>query len=145
MSAISLYFKAILSGVQSTRNGMALTWKHAWSARKSRKIQQIQDPQYFNASENTGILPWNIRIKKYRFRSMEDTSCTMRWTIASFAINVSKYVPWIALKLTLLKRRALLDIPQMDPLFDYMQQNLTSICQNVVSVVYVPQFAQRNV
>ena len=55
MSAISLYFKAILSGVQSTRNGMALTWKHAWSARKSRKVQQIQDPQYFNASENTGI------------------------------------------------------------------------------------------
>jgi NADH-quinone oxidoreductase subunit I len=55
MSAISLYFKAILSGVQSTRNGMALTWKHAWSARKSRKIQQIQDPQYFSASENTGI------------------------------------------------------------------------------------------
>jgi hypothetical protein len=45
MSAISLYFKAILSGVQSTRNGMALTWKHAWSARKSRKVQQIQDPQ----------------------------------------------------------------------------------------------------
>ena len=34
---------------------MALTWKHAWSARKSRKVQQIQDPQYFNASENTGI------------------------------------------------------------------------------------------
>ena len=55
MSAISLYFKAILSGVQSTRNGMALTWKHAWSARKSRQIQQIQDPQYFSASENTGI------------------------------------------------------------------------------------------
>jgi len=55
MSAINLYFKAILSGVQSTRNGMALTWKHAWSARKSRKVQQIQDPEYFNASENTGI------------------------------------------------------------------------------------------
>ena len=55
MSAINLYFKAILSGVQSTRNGMALTWKHAWSARKSRKVQQIQDPQYFNSSENTGI------------------------------------------------------------------------------------------
>ena len=55
MSAISLYFKAILSGVQSTRNGMALTWKHAWSARKSRKVQQVQDPQYFSASENTGI------------------------------------------------------------------------------------------
>lgn len=55
MSAISLYFRAILSGVQSTRNGMALTWKHAWSARKSRKVQQIQNPQYFNTSENTGI------------------------------------------------------------------------------------------
>ena len=34
---------------------MALTWKHAWSARKSRKIQQVQDPEYFSASENTGI------------------------------------------------------------------------------------------
>ena len=55
MSAISLYFKAILSGVKSTRNGMALTWKHAWSARKSRNIQQIQDPQYFSAGENAGI------------------------------------------------------------------------------------------
>lgn len=55
MSAISLYFKAILSGVKSTRNGMALTWKHAWSARKSRKIQQVQDPNYFSAGENTGI------------------------------------------------------------------------------------------
>jgi len=55
MSAISLYFKAILSGVQSTRNGMALTWRHAWSARKSRKVHQVQDPQYFSGSENTGI------------------------------------------------------------------------------------------
>ena len=55
MSAISLYFKAILSGVKSTRNGMALTWKHAWSARKSRKIQQVQDPNYFSVGENTGI------------------------------------------------------------------------------------------
>ena len=34
---------------------MALTWKHAWSARKSRNIQQIQDPEYFSAGENTGI------------------------------------------------------------------------------------------
>ena len=34
---------------------MALTWKHAWSARKSRKIQQVQDPNYFSAGENTGI------------------------------------------------------------------------------------------
>lgn len=55
MSAISLYFKAILSGVQSTRNGMALTWGHAWSARKSRKVHQVQDPNYFSGSENTGI------------------------------------------------------------------------------------------
>ena len=48
------YFQAILEGIQSIRKGMALTWKHAWAARKQRSIQNIQDPDYFN--QQAGIV-----------------------------------------------------------------------------------------
>ena len=48
------YFKSILDGIQSTRKGMALTWKHAWAARNQRSIQNIQDPEYFN--QKAGIV-----------------------------------------------------------------------------------------
>jgi formate hydrogenlyase subunit 6/NADH:ubiquinone oxidoreductase subunit I len=30
---------------------MALTWKHAWNARKQRSVHQIQDANYFSQSE----------------------------------------------------------------------------------------------
>lgn len=33
--------------LHSTRKGMALTWKHAWAARKQRTVHQIQDAGYF--------------------------------------------------------------------------------------------------
>jgi formate hydrogenlyase subunit 6/NADH:ubiquinone oxidoreductase subunit I len=39
--------------IRSTRKGMALTWKHAWDARKQRSQHNIQDPSYF--SQSTGI------------------------------------------------------------------------------------------
>jgi len=48
------YFQAIWDGIQSTRKGMALTWKHAWAARNQRSIQNIQDPEYFN--QKAGIV-----------------------------------------------------------------------------------------
>lgn len=34
---------------------MALTWKHAWAARNTRSIQNIQDPNYFDLEQNKGI------------------------------------------------------------------------------------------
>lgn len=48
------YFQAIWDGIQSTRKGMALTWKHAWAARNQRNIHNIQDPDYFN--QKAGIV-----------------------------------------------------------------------------------------
>lgn len=48
------YFQSILAGIQSTRKGMALTWKHAWAARNQRSIQNVQDPDYFN--QKAGIV-----------------------------------------------------------------------------------------
>jgi NADH-quinone oxidoreductase subunit I len=48
------YFKSILDGIQSTRKGMALTWKHAWASRNQRSIQNVQDPDYFN--QKAGIV-----------------------------------------------------------------------------------------
>lgn len=48
------YFQAIWDGIQSTRKGMALTWKHAWAARNQRSIQNVQDPDYFN--QKAGIV-----------------------------------------------------------------------------------------
>ena len=39
--------------IQSTRKGMALTWKHAWDARKQRTQHNIQDESYF--AQSTGI------------------------------------------------------------------------------------------
>jgi formate hydrogenlyase subunit 6/NADH:ubiquinone oxidoreductase subunit I len=48
------YLQSILAGIQSTRKGMALTWKHAWAARDQRSIQNIQDPDYFN--QQAGIV-----------------------------------------------------------------------------------------
>jgi NADH-quinone oxidoreductase subunit I len=47
------YFKEIVDVIQSTRKGMALTWKHAWDARKQRTQHNIQDEMYF--AESTGI------------------------------------------------------------------------------------------
>ncbi len=44
--------------VQSTRKGMALTWKHAWNARKQRTVHQIQDPAYFQNSEGIVTLEY---------------------------------------------------------------------------------------
>jgi len=48
------YFQSIWKGIQSTRKGMALTWKHAWAARNQRSIHNIQDPDYF--SQKAGIV-----------------------------------------------------------------------------------------
>jgi NADH-quinone oxidoreductase subunit I len=48
------YFLSIWNGIQSTRKGMALTWKHAWAARNQRSIHNIQDPDYF--SQKAGIV-----------------------------------------------------------------------------------------
>ena len=49
--------------VQSTRKGMALTWKHAWNARKQRSVHQIQDPSYFQNSEGIVTLEYpNVEI-----------------------------------------------------------------------------------
>jgi len=47
------YFKEIVDVIQSTRKGMALTWKHAWDARKQRTQHNIQDETYF--AQSTGI------------------------------------------------------------------------------------------
>jgi len=47
------YFKEIVDVIQSTRKGMALTWKHAWDARKQRTQHNIQDETYF--AQPTGI------------------------------------------------------------------------------------------
>ena len=44
--------------VQSTRKGMALTWKHAWNARKQRTVHQIQDAGYFQQSEGIVTLEY---------------------------------------------------------------------------------------
>ena len=44
--------------VQSTRKGMALTWKHAWNARKQRTVHQIQDAGYFRQSEGIVTLEY---------------------------------------------------------------------------------------
>ncbi|MEY3646514.1 MAG: hypothetical protein RL127_1222 [Bacteroidota bacterium] len=53
MSTMIRYFKEIVEVIQSTRKGMALTWKHAWDARKQRTQHNIQDTGYF--SQPTGI------------------------------------------------------------------------------------------
>jgi NADH-quinone oxidoreductase subunit I len=53
MSVMKRYFKEIADVIQSTRKGMALTWKHAWDARKQRTQHNVQDPDYF--SQSTGI------------------------------------------------------------------------------------------
>lgn len=37
---------------------MALTWKHAWAARKSRENQHIQDPGYFDTNEGIFTLQY---------------------------------------------------------------------------------------
>ncbi len=47
------YLKEIVDVIQSTRKGMALTWKHAFDARKKRSQHNIQDTDYF--SQTTGI------------------------------------------------------------------------------------------
>lgn len=53
MSTFKGYFQSIFDAISSTKKGMGLTWKHLIAARKSRQIQQIQDPNYFTHS--TGI------------------------------------------------------------------------------------------
>ena len=53
MSTMIRYFKEIVEVIQSTRKGMALTWKHAWDARKQRTQHNIQDTGYF--TQPTGI------------------------------------------------------------------------------------------
>jgi NADH-quinone oxidoreductase subunit I len=58
MSAVGNYFKEIFEVVQSTRKGMALTWKHAWNARKQRTVHQIQDAGYFQQSEGIVTLEY---------------------------------------------------------------------------------------
>jgi formate hydrogenlyase subunit 6/NADH:ubiquinone oxidoreductase subunit I len=53
MTDMKHYFKEIVDVIQSTRKGMALTWKHAWDARKQRTQHNIQDETYF--AQPTGI------------------------------------------------------------------------------------------
>ncbi len=49
--------------VQSTRKGMALTWKHAWNARKQRSVHQIQDSAYFQNPDGIVTLEYpNVEI-----------------------------------------------------------------------------------
>lgn len=49
--------------VQSTRKGMALTWKHAWNARKQRSVHQIQDLAYFQNPDGIVTLEYpNVEI-----------------------------------------------------------------------------------
>jgi NADH-quinone oxidoreductase subunit I len=63
MSAIGTYFKEIFEVVQSTRKGMALTWKHAWNARKRRSVHQIQDSAYFQNPDGIVTLEYpNVEI-----------------------------------------------------------------------------------
>ncbi|MEN9728967.1 MAG: hypothetical protein RLZ91_84 [Bacteroidota bacterium] len=63
MSALVNYFKEIVEVFQSTRKGMALTWKHAWAARKQRTVHQIQDAGYFQQSEGIVTLEYpNLQI-----------------------------------------------------------------------------------
>jgi NADH-quinone oxidoreductase subunit I len=63
MSAIGTYFKEIFEVVQSTRKGMALTWKHAWNARKQRSVHQIQDSAYFQNPDGIVTLEYpNVEI-----------------------------------------------------------------------------------
>ncbi len=58
MSLLGNYFREIFEVVQSTRKGMALTWKHAWDARKQRTVHQIQDAGYFQQSEGIMTLEY---------------------------------------------------------------------------------------
>jgi len=58
MSTFKAYWSEIVHGIQSTRKGMALTWKHAWAARKSRENQHIQDPGYFDTNEGIFTLQY---------------------------------------------------------------------------------------
>ena len=58
MSTFKAYWNEIVEGIQSTRKGMALTWKHAWAARKSRENQQIQEPGYFDTNEGIFTLQY---------------------------------------------------------------------------------------
>jgi formate hydrogenlyase subunit 6/NADH:ubiquinone oxidoreductase subunit I len=58
MSTFKAYWNEIIEGIQSTRKGMALTWKHAWAARKSRENQQIQEPGYFDTNEGIFTLQY---------------------------------------------------------------------------------------
>ena len=53
MTEMKRYLKEIVDVIQSTRKGMALTWKHAWDARKKRSQHNIQDASYF--SQTSGI------------------------------------------------------------------------------------------
>ena len=58
MSTFKAYWNEIVEGIQSTRKGMALTWKHAWAARKLRENQQIQEPGYFDTNEGIFTLQY---------------------------------------------------------------------------------------
>jgi NADH-quinone oxidoreductase subunit I len=63
MSALKSYFTEIFEVFQSTRKGMALTWKHAWNARKQRTVHQIQETGYFKQSEGIVTLEYpNVQI-----------------------------------------------------------------------------------
>ncbi|MCZ2471687.1 4Fe-4S binding protein [Aquirufa ecclesiirivi] len=57
-SSLALYFQNIKSAISSTRKGLALTWKHAWNARKQRTIQNIQNPDYFKSNEGVFTLQY---------------------------------------------------------------------------------------
>ena len=49
--------------LHSTRKGMALTWKHAWAARKQRTVHQIQDAGYFTNPDGIVTLEYpNVQI-----------------------------------------------------------------------------------
>ncbi len=58
MSTFKAYWNELVHGIQSTRKGMALTWKHAWAARKSRENQHIQDSGYFDTNEGIFTLQY---------------------------------------------------------------------------------------
>jgi NADH-quinone oxidoreductase subunit I len=63
MSALKSYFTEIFEVFQSTRKGMALTWKHAWNARKQRTVHHIQETGYFQQSEGIVTLEYpNVQI-----------------------------------------------------------------------------------
>jgi NADH-quinone oxidoreductase subunit I len=80
------YFQALWEGIQSTRKGMALTWKHTWAARRQRTIQNIQDPDYFN--QNAGIVTLQYPQQQIPTPVNVATNCIMKWTIVSSATNV---------------------------------------------------------